>query len=304
MAARGPHARARRVDHALGAHARRSRRMARVRAARDRRAPRGLATGRTARRLRRVDARDGARGAAARREPRGREGPAHAGRLLCCALRTTGAAGSPALPDRPLRRGLGRRAPLHPAGRSLSAGRRRRVRPLAAASPEMCAGARLLLDLHDPRRRPHAGTRGHAAPRGARGPGARLDGASLAPGSARARAHLWARRRSTSHLHSTPLQIVVERGVPGLAAWIAIWVAFFAASAGTLSRIPAGDEDARALVLGSMAAIAAFLVAGLFEYNFGDTEVLLVALALMALPFIVQRDLDAAAASVRRVDGA
>jgi len=36
-----------------------------------------------------------------------------------------------------------------------------------------------------------------------------------------------------------------------------------------------------------MAAIAAFLVAGLFEYNFGDTEVLLVAVALMALPFTV-----------------
>ena len=108
-------------------------------------------------------------------------------------------------------------------------------------------------------------------------------------------------RRSTSHLHNTPLQIVVERGVPGLAAWIAIWVAFFAASARTLSRIPAGDEDARALVLGSMAAIAAFLVAGLFEYNFGDTEVLLVAVALMTFPFIVQRDLDEAAAGVRGV---
>jgi len=99
-------------------------------------------------------------------------------------------------------------------------------------------------------------------------------------------------RRSTSHLHDTPLQIVVERGVPGLAAWIAIWVAFFGASLRTLSRIPAGDEDARGLVLGSMAAIAAFLVAGLFEYNFGDTEVLLVAVALMALPFVVERDLD------------
>ena len=37
-----------------------------------------------------------------------------------------------------------------------------------------------------------------------------------------------------------------------------------------------------------MAAIAAFLVAGLFEYNFGDTEVLLVAVALMALPFTIQ----------------
>ena len=111
-------------------------------------------------------------------------------------------------------------------------------------------------------------------------------------------------RRSTSHLHDTPLQIVVERGIPGLAAWIAIWVAFFARAGRTLSRIPAGDEESRGLVLGSMAAIAAFLVAGLFEYNFGDTEVLLVALALMALPFVVARDLDAADADRgRSADG-
>ena len=102
-------------------------------------------------------------------------------------------------------------------------------------------------------------------------------------------------RRSTSHLHNTPLQIAVERGVPGLAAWLAIWVAFFRASARTLARIPRDDEDGRALVLGPMAAVAAVLVAGLFEYNFGDTEVLLVALALMALPFVAQRDLDASA---------
>src|SRR5256885_14279341 len=71
-------------------------------------------------------------------------------------------------------------------------------------------------------------------------------------------------RRSTSHLHNTSLQIVVERGVPGLAAWIAIWVGFFAASARTLSRIPAGGEDGRALLLGSLAAIAALLVGGPF----------------------------------------
>lgn len=43
----------------------------------------------------------------------------------------------------------------------------------------------------------------------------------------------------------------------------------------------------------------AFLVAGLFEYNFGDTEVVLVAVALMALPFVVARVLDAVAGSQR-----
>jgi len=100
-------------------------------------------------------------------------------------------------------------------------------------------------------------------------------------------------RRSTSHLHNAPLQIVVERGLPGLAAWIAIWVGFFGAAARVIRRIPASAEGPRALVLGSMAALAAFLVAGLFEYNFGDTEVLLVALVLMALPFVIERDLVA-----------
>src|SRR5262245_17861596 len=104
-------------------------------------------------------------------------------------------------------------------------------------------------------------------------------------------------RRSTSHLHNTPLQIVVERGLPGLAAWIAIWVGFFGAAWRVLRRVSASDEDGRALVLGSMAAVAAFLVAGLFEYNFGDTEVLLVALAVMALPFVVERDLAGATGS-------
>ena len=105
-------------------------------------------------------------------------------------------------------------------------------------------------------------------------------------------------RRSTSHLHDTPLQIVVERGLPGLATWLAIWVGFFGAAWRVLRRVPPGDEEARALVLGSMAAVAAFLVAGLFEYNFGDTEVLLVALAAMALPFVVERDLEAGSAQL------
>ena len=40
------------------------------------------------------------------------------------------------------------------------------------------------------------------------------------------------------------------------------------------------------LVVGSLAAIVGFLVAGLSEYNFGDSEVVLVAWALMALPWV------------------
>jgi len=98
-------------------------------------------------------------------------------------------------------------------------------------------------------------------------------------------------RRRTSHLHDTPLQILVERGVPGLLLWGWIFAAFFYRAGRTLGRLPPEVAEDRALVLGSIMAIAAFLVGGLTEYNFGDTEVLLVACSLMALPFVIERDL-------------
>ena len=87
-------------------------------------------------------------------------------------------------------------------------------------------------------------------------------------------------RHSTSHLHNTPLQIVVERGVIGLVTWLWIFVAFLVRGTALLRRLPPEAGGDRALVLGSVAAVVTLLVGGLFEYNFGDTEVLLVALAL------------------------
>ncbi|HEV8584479.1 MAG TPA: O-antigen ligase family protein [Methylomirabilota bacterium] len=103
-------------------------------------------------------------------------------------------------------------------------------------------------------------------------------------------------RRHTSHLHNTPLQLVVERGLVGAALWIWIFVAFFRRAGRVLRRLPAEAAADRALVLGGLAGVTAFLIAGLFEYNFGDTEVLLVALSVMALPFVVERDLPGRAA--------
>jgi O-antigen ligase len=92
-------------------------------------------------------------------------------------------------------------------------------------------------------------------------------------------------------LHNTPLQIAVERGLVGLALWLWIFAAFFTRAWRVCRRVPADAVADRALVVGALAAVTAFLVAGLFEYNFGDTEVLLVTLSVMALPFVVERDL-------------
>jgi O-antigen ligase/polysaccharide polymerase Wzy-like membrane protein len=97
-------------------------------------------------------------------------------------------------------------------------------------------------------------------------------------------------RRHTSHLHDTPLQILVERGAPGIALWLALFAVFFVRATRILRRLPGDAEDERALVGGVVAAIAAFLLGGLSEYNFGDTEVLLVASAVMALPFVIAAD--------------
>jgi O-antigen ligase len=93
------------------------------------------------------------------------------------------------------------------------------------------------------------------------------------------------------HVHNTPLQVLAERGALGLVAWLAIFATFFTRGGAVLSALPPAAARERALVTGSLAAIAGFLVGGLTEYNFGDSEVVLVAYAVMVLPFVVGRGL-------------
>jgi hypothetical protein len=51
------------------------------------------------------------------------------------------------------------------------------------------------------------------------------------------------------------------------------------------------------LAAGALAAIAAMLAAGMFEYNFGDSEFLMLFLIIVTLPFAAERpDPHAAAA--------
>ena len=45
----------------------------------------------------------------------------------------------------------------------------------------------------------------------------------------------------------------------------------------------------RALVMGSLAAVTGFLVGGLSEYSFGDSEVVMVAWTVMAVPWAVEK---------------
>jgi putative inorganic carbon (HCO3(-)) transporter len=98
-----------------------------------------------------------------------------------------------------------------------------------------------------------------------------------------------ASKKRTGHLHNTPMQILVERGLLGLAAWLSIWAVFYWRAGGVLWRLAPGQTVERALVAGSLAAVTGFLVHGLSEYNFGDSETVMVAWAIMALPFVAVR---------------
>jgi len=95
--------------------------------------------------------------------------------------------------------------------------------------------------------------------------------------------------KSRGHLHNSPIQMLVERGIFGLLTWLWLWLAFFV-HAKRVARRVSEDAQASALVTGAMAAVAGFLVAGLFEHNFGDSEVLLAATFVMALVYAVDRE--------------
>ena len=81
------------------------------------------------------------------------------------------------------------------------------------------------------------------------------------------------------HLHNVPLQIAAERGLPALALW-----GWFLAAVAVDLRRRLREPAARTLAAGGLAAVAAMLAAGLFEYNFGDSEFLMLLLVLVTLP--------------------
>jgi O-antigen ligase len=101
-----------------------------------------------------------------------------------------------------------------------------------------------------------------------------------------------ARRPGTSHLHNNFVQIAAERGLLGLAAWCAIWAIYLAKAWRIYTALPRERNDDRALVAGSLAAVTGFLVAGLFEYNFGDSEVIGLVWVVAAFPFVVEREVS------------
>jgi O-antigen ligase len=86
------------------------------------------------------------------------------------------------------------------------------------------------------------------------------------------------------HLHNVPVQIAAERGLPALAIWLWFVVVVVV---DLFQEFRRGAH--RAVAAAALAAMASALAAGLFEYNFGDSEFLMMLLLLITLPFAAGR---------------
>jgi O-antigen ligase len=101
-------------------------------------------------------------------------------------------------------------------------------------------------------------------------------------------------RQLNPHLHNVPLQIAAERGLPALAIWLWFVVKLAADCLRGLRTSPHPSMAAAGL-----ACVVAMVAAGMFEYNFHDSEFLMLFLVLVTLPYAV--DSTASAGSRRPV---
>jgi len=85
------------------------------------------------------------------------------------------------------------------------------------------------------------------------------------------------------HLHNNTLQVAAQSGLFAAAAYLALMGLFFARTIRLLRR--EDRPDRAALLAGALLAGTALFVAGFFEYNWGDTEVQMALLFVLAVAF-------------------
>jgi O-antigen ligase len=84
------------------------------------------------------------------------------------------------------------------------------------------------------------------------------------------------------HLHNNFIQIAAERGVPTLLAWLSFIVWAFLS---LLKLTKNKDSPVYAPAAAGAAALLGLVTAGLFEYNFADSEIAVLFLFLITFPF-------------------
>lgn len=98
-------------------------------------------------------------------------------------------------------------------------------------------------------------------------------------------------RLPLGHMHSTPLQIALERGVPALLCW-AWWFGAYVWLLWRWSGREVGRSDwvSQGIGLGIFGGTLGFLASSLVHYNFGDSEVVMIVYFLMGISVVMYRE--------------
>jgi len=97
---------------------------------------------------------------------------------------------------------------------------------------------------------------------------------------------LSAEARSNVHLHNNIIQIAAERGIPTLLAWLAFMVTAFLS---LLTFLKKRESSIFPYSAAAGASLLALFTAGLFEYNFADSEIAVLFLYLITVPFAAKK---------------
>ena len=95
------------------------------------------------------------------------------------------------------------------------------------------------------------------------------------------------------HLHSTPLQLAFDRGLPALLLWLWLMFWFWRNIARTERRASdMGDTNTYGILLGALGALTGFFASSLVNYNYGDGEVALLFWWLMGITIVLERSMQ------------
>jgi O-antigen ligase len=97
-------------------------------------------------------------------------------------------------------------------------------------------------------------------------------------------------RIPVGHMHSTPLQLAVERGLPALAVWIILVVIYANMLWRLLRSWTANGWIERGILLGALGGLVGFVASGMVHYNFGDSEVVMIFYFILGLSLAVERE--------------
>jgi len=90
------------------------------------------------------------------------------------------------------------------------------------------------------------------------------------------------------HLHNLYIHYAAERGIPTALALVVALAMMLRDFARALRRLKPGPGDERFLLHGAFAVVIAIMVSGMFEVNLGDSEVLTMFLATVALGYVAR----------------